>query len=338
MKRTISCVMASLMSGAVILSSALSCQRMPETVREGGRVEVNVSIQGSNPSRVTNVTYSDESKVNGLQIFVFNGQDREAYRAVTGAMQALVPATAGQRTVYALVNAPDMSSVMTLAALNAAVTNLSDNAKDSFVMAGSVTQELTDGGNVVITVKRIVARVSIAKISTNFVDYRANYKVRPEGIYLINVAANTSFDVTADATAWENRLAFVTGPCDALLRDAVSGVLVSNGSPYEKEHAFYAYPNKYPIVPDDYSEIWKPRGTLLVIEATLITDLNEEIHGYYPIVLPHLDRNKTYVIEEVCITRLPGDVPYKPIETGETQVTISVHEWETGLNLGTVTI
>ena len=60
--------------------------------------------------------------------------------------------------------------------------------------------------------------------------------------------------------------------------------------------------------------------------------------GYYPLPLPPMERNKTYSISEVKITRLPGDVPYKPIETGESKVTISVAEWELGLNLGTVSI
>lgn len=339
-KSILSFALASLACGSVL---SVSCQRLPggssSVLDEGRAVEVNVSIQGSAPSRVTEVTYSDESKVSGLQVFVFNGDDREAYRSVTGAMQALVPATAGLRTVCAVVNAPDLSSVMTLEGLNATVSALSDNAKDAFVMTGTVEQELTDGGSVVVTVKRLVSRVSIAKVSTAFVDYRENYRVRLDAMYLINVAANNSLDLTAGPTAWENRLEFVSGPCNGLLRDAISGVSVYNGHPYEKEHVFYAYPNPFPgQTADDYSPTWSPRGTILVLDVTLITDSQEQIHGYYPIILPALQRNKTYVIEEVCITRLPGDVPYKPIETGETQVTISVHEWETGLNLGVVTI
>ena len=36
--------------------------------------------------------------------------------------------------------------------------------------------------------------------------------------------------------------------------------------------------------------------------------------------------------------RRPGDVPYKPIETGEATAQITVAEWELGLNLGTITI
>ena len=65
----------------------------------------------------------------------------------------------------------------------------------------------------------------------------------------------------------------------------------------------------------------------------------EGIHGYYPIILPPLERNKAYIIEEVRITRLPGSEPFKPIETGEAQVSITVCNWEIVLvNGGYVTI
>jgi hypothetical protein len=72
---------------------------------------------------------------------------------------------------------------------------------------------------------------------------------------------------------------------------------------------------------------------MLVVDVTLDGE-----RGYYPIELPVLERNKTYSIEEIVLTRRPGDVPYKPIETGEATAQITVAEWELGLNLGTITI
>ncbi|MBR1609360.1 MAG: hypothetical protein IJ678_07065, partial [Kiritimatiellae bacterium] len=98
-----------------------------------------------------------------------------------------------------------------------------------------------------------------------------------------------------------------------------------------------------------FDETWSERGTIRVIEATMFDadgdpiEVDHDNHpgqttGYYPIALPAMERNKTYTIDEVRITRLPGTDPYKPIETGESQVTITVHEWEVGLELGTVNI
>lgn len=331
-----------LLAASAALALPLSCQKEAGAgpAREASPVEVTVSVQGAPATRATGTTYADESKVNSLQVFVFNVNDREAYRSVTGAMSALVPATAGERTVWAVVNAPDLSGVNTLTGLKDSLSLLSGNARDSFVMTGSSTLELVDGGNVPVTVKRIVARVSVGKISTNLQDYRENYTVSVEGIYIINVAASSKYEVGGEAAEWANKLGHNDTAYDALLYDALTGVTVSNGHPYETEHAFYPYPNIHPLEGEqNYSPEWSPRGSMLVIEATMYEDDGVTAHhGYYPIALPAIGRNKTYIIEEVCITRLPGDVPYKPIETGETQVTVTVDDWELGLNLGTVTI
>ena len=131
---------------------------------------------------------------------------------------------------------------------------------------------------------------------------------------------------------------------DALLYDKLTSTTVSNEKPYEKEHVFYPYPN--PTKDDNYDASWTPRHTLLVVEVTF-----ESKKGYYPVVLPVLERNKTYVIDELVIRHRPGDVPYKPIETGDATVQpykpietgdatvqITVNEWELGLNMGKITL
>ena len=117
---------------------------------------------------------------------------------------------------------------------------------------------------------------------------------------------------------------------DALLYDSVTAT-VDNKKPYEKEHVFYPYPN--PTDKDTYDATWQPRHSILVVEVTF-----QGKKGYYPIVLPVLERNKTYVIDELVIRHRPGDVPYKPLETGDATVQITVNEWELGLNMGKVTL
>lgn len=380
---------------------AVSCNKdvpAPKVTADGSPVEVTVSIKGSPASKATGVTYAEESQVNSLQVFVFNGNELEAHRSVTGATMTLIPATSGERTVWAVVNAPDLYSVlnvsdedpMTLLKLKSAMSNLSDNSIGGFVMSGSVTQELVDGGNVVITVKRNVARVSIEKISASLKDYREAYSVRVKGIYLINVPANCSYDMTISATAWANPLKHADASFDALLFDDLStadpAIIVKNDkfqkegvdiredqawvyekmitgeyvladgvtrvqdNSYTKEHVFYTYPNKYGAgegQSTSYDITWSERGTILVIEAEMLDENGNPVEiqntdhqtvGYYPLPLPAMERNKTYTINEVKITRLPGDVPFKPIETGESKVTISVADWEVGINLGTVSI
>lgn len=396
-----------LFSAAATLLCLASCGKEPGVkgpeAPDGQPVEVTVSIRGSRSTRAVGTTYADESKVNSLQIFVFNEDKLETHRSVSNVTTALIPATSGERTVWAVVNAPDLYATlnvsdddpMTLSRLMAHMSNLSDNSAGGFVMTGSVSQELVDGGNVVIDVKRIVSRVSISRISASLKDYRETYSVRIDGLYLINAAANVSYGQTVSATAWANPLRHADAAFDALLFDSLvpaagedpivvrnneyvragspveheaeaytpesiaagqyvlaDGVTMSRDNSYQKEHVFYPYPNKYGIsdgASTNYDDTWSERGTILVIEATMFDgngdaiEVDSEGHpgqttGYYPIALPALGRNKTYTIDEVRITRLPGADPYKPIKTGESRVTITVHDWELGIDMGTVNI
>ena len=309
--------------------SLASCNREPART-DGEPVEITVTIQGTAPTRATNVTYDNESAVANLQVYVFNNQKLEDYRDACAAMTAKLTASSGQRTVWALVNAPAIKDIATEDELSARVSQLNANKTNAFVMSGSATQELTDGGTVSITVKRIVSRVSVKKISTDFQYSLASESLTVDAIYLINVAADNNYAVSATPSVWVNQLGHKDNGYDSLLYDTVSAT-VKNGTPHTTEHVFYPYPN--PTEAAAYDATWKPRHTMLVVEVTF-----ENKKGYYPVELPVLERNKTYVIEEMVIQHRPGDVPYKPLQNGETNVQITVNDWETGLNLGTVTL
>ena len=318
-----------------------SCNKEEQVGKEvnGKPVEVTVQINGTAMTKSTGNTYAIESKVNNLQILVFNGTgELEGYESVNEAMSVTLMASAGEKTVWAVVNAPSLKDVKTLNELNGTVSSLSDNDLDSFVMTGSLTTELTDGAVVAITVKRIVARVSVAKITAAFPDTPAyagkTFKVK--GIYMLNVADSLNLSLSGEPSTWFNKLSHVDTDADKYLYDALDETIANNSS-YEAEHAFYPYPNNVDKSVKDIAEAergtWSPRRSILCIEAEFDGTL-----GYYPIELPVIERNKTYIIEEVKITRSPGDKPYDPIETGEATVSITVADWELGLNLGTITI
>lgn len=314
---------------ALAATALVSCQR-ENAPADGKPVEVNVTIQGTAPTRATEVQYADESRVENLQVYVFNDGNLEDYRNAGESMTAQLTATSGTRTVWALVNAPAISDITTEAELKSRVSLLSDNRKDAFVMTGSTTQELTDGGTVPVTVKRIVSRVSIGKITTAYQYSLASESLVINGIYLINVAADNNYAADGKPTTWVNQLGHKDNTYDALLYDAVN-LKVNNGGSHTKEHVFYPYPN--PTETASYEDTWNPRHTMLVVEVTF-----QGVKGYYPIELPVLERNKTYVIDELVVKHRPGDKPYKPLETGDATVQITVNDWETGLNLGTVTL
>ena len=306
-----------------------SCTREKADI-DGKPVEVNVTILGTAPTRVTAATYENESKVGNLQVYVFNNGKLEDYQDAGAETTAQLTATSGVRTVWALVNAPKLQDVTTETEFLAKVSQLGDNKTDAFVMSGSTRQELHDGGTVPVTVKRIVSRVSVKKVSTDFKYALAGESLTIDGIYLINVAGDNTYAADGTPRAWENQLGHKDGGLDALLYDKVDAT-VNNQAAYEKEHVFYPYPN--PTQEDSYEATWKPRHTLLVVEVTF-----ENKKGYYPVVLPVLERNKTYSIDEIILRHRPGDQPYKPIETGDATVEITVNDWEVGLYKPEVTL
>jgi hypothetical protein len=316
-------------SAVLAALTLLSCER--ESIdSENKPVEVNVTILGTAPTRVTAVKNANESKVKNLQVYVFNNGKLEDYQDAGAAMTAQLTATSGLRTVWALVNAPTLKNLTTESELKKEVSKLSDNKPDALVMVGSTSLELKDKLTVPITVKRFVSRVSIKKISTDFQLALASESVSIEGIYLINVAGDNTYASNGTPSTWVNQLKHKDSNYDALLYDKVSAT-VNNNKAYEKEHVFYPYPN--PTEQDTYDASWAPRHTILVVEVTF-----QNKKGYYPVVLPVLERNKTYVIDEMILRHLPNDDPYKPLETGDASVQISVNEWEIGLNMGIITL
>lgn len=316
-------------SAVLAALTLLSCER--ESIdSENKPVEVNVTILGTAPTRVTAVKNANESKVKNLQVYVFNNGKLEDYQDAGAAMTAQLTATSGLRTVWALVNAPTLKNLTTESELKKEVSKLSDNKPDALVMVGSTSLELKDKLTVPITVKRFVSRVSIKKISTDFQLALASESVSIEGIYLINVAGDNTYASNGTPSTWVNQLKHKDSNYDALLYDKVSAT-VNNNKAYEKEHVFYPYPN--PTEQDTYDASWAPRHTILVVEVTF-----QNKKGYYPVVLPVLERNKTYVIDEMILRHLPNDDPYKPLETGDASVQISVNEWEIGLNMGKITL
>lgn len=329
-----------LMIGLLALTTcACVKENQCQTCKERKPVEVTVQINGTSMTKTTGNTYANESKVNNLQILAFDANGEiEGYRSIDNETSVTLMSTSGEKTVWAIVNAPSLESVTTLDGLNSTLTSLEDNALDSFIMTGSVSEELTDGAVLAVTVRRMVARVSVAKITAAFPDTPAydGKTLTVKGIYMLNVAGSVNYALSGAPTEWYNKLNHEDDGVDSFLYDALDQTIANNSS-YEVEHAYYPYPNSITTSVKDIDEnnrgTWSTRRSILCIEVEFDGET-----GYYPIEMPVIERNKTYSIEEVVITRSPVETPYDPIDTGVATVSITVQEWELGLNLGTVTI
>ena len=305
----------SIFAFAAALAALVACNKndvapmQPQNQESLVPCELTVGICGA-MTKATAVSADNEAKVNNLQVFVFRGDDLDAYASVDNAQELTLSCTAGDRVVYALVNAPDYSAVPGKAALLAKVSELSANSLTNFEMVGSKSVTLPQSEKVSIDVNRIASRVVLKKITRSFTSealQALNFKV--DAIYLINVAGNTSYDLSAAPAKWYN-VAENKDELASLLYDAPAS-LITNGQSYSTAHTFYAYPNDLAV-----------NTTRLVIETTL-----GETKYYYPINLPEMAANKSYEIEEVKITRPGSDNPDEPVSFADATFSINVIDW-----------
>ena len=305
----------SIFAFAAALAALVACNKndvapmQPQNQESLVPCELTVGICGA-MTKATAVSADNEAKVNNLQVFVFRGDDLDAYASVDNAQELTLSCTAGDRVVYALVNAPDYSAVPGKAALLAKVSELSANSLSNFEMVGSKNVTLPQSEKVSIDVNRIASRVVLKKITRSFTSealQALNFKV--DAIYLINVAGNTSYDLSAAPAKWYN-VAENKNELASLLYDAPAS-LITNGQSYSTAHTFYAYPNDLAT-----------NTTRLVIETTL-----GETKYYYPINLPEMAANKSYEIEEVKITRPGSDNPDEPVSFADATFSINVIDW-----------
>lgn len=305
----------SIFAFAAALAALVACNKndvapmQPQSQESLVPCELTVGICGA-MTKATAVSADNEAKVNNLQVFVFRGDDLDAYASVDNAQELTLSCTAGDRVVYALVNAPDYSAVPGKAALLAKVSELSANSLTNFEMVGSKSVTLPQSEKVSIDVNRIASRVVLKKITRSFTSealQALNFKV--DAIYLINVAGNTSYDLSAAPAKWYN-VAENKNELASLLYDAPAS-LITNGQSYSTAHTFYAYPNDLAT-----------NTTRLVIETTL-----GETKYYYPINLPEMAANKSYEIEEVKITRPGSDNPDEPVSFADATFSINVIDW-----------
>ena len=305
----------SIFAFAAALAALVACNKneatpmQPQDQESLVPCELTVGICGS-MTKATAVAADNEAKVNRLQVFVFRGDDLDAYASVENAKELTLSCTAGERVVYALVNAPDYSTVPGKAALLAKVSELEANTLTNFEMVGSKTVTLPQSEKVAIDVNRIASRVVLKKITRSFTSAALQaLDFTVDAIYLVNVAGNTSYDLTAAPAAWYN-VAENKGELASLLSDAPAAPIV-NGQSYDTDHTFYGYPNDLAV-----------NTTRIVIETTL-----GETKYYYPINLPEMASNKSYEIEEVKITRPGSDNPDEPVSFEDASFSINVIDW-----------
>lgn len=288
----------------------------------------------------------DEVKVSGIQVFVFKGHSLDAYKNATSdeiaKAKVELSCTQGDRDVWVLVNAPDLSSVTSSSVLSSSVSRLSaDNASDKFVMVGRAEGEkITAIYSKTVEVDRIVSRIRLYQIRRNmWSESMKSLDFKITRVFLTNAADNACYDIFTPAVPQE--YIFLNKVGETLSFDvpfvydkAKEPSTVQDGSSYgnayadagsQAAHTFYTYP-------------CTEGCTKLVVEVLL--DGN---YYTYPVPLGEIGSNKTYDIKMLTITRAgnpsDGDDVIDPEENEDivpasASISITVNDWTPILTFG----
>ena len=289
--------------------------RLTENIND--RIELTVGINRS-LTKSSTITDDDEVKVNTLQVFVFRDDALDAYASAENVSEVTLSCTNGERTVYAIVNAPDMSHISSKTALLATKTTLSNYPEYGFEMIGSKDVILPQTSTITIDVSRIVSRVILKQVTRNFTSPAlADQEFSIDEVYLLNVAGDTNYGLTDEPEFWINA-GWYDGTLPELTHDGSEANII-NGDHWPLNYRYYAYPNDSE---DSTEEEWCPRRTRLVLKTTL----GGKVY-YYPVTLPELEPNKSYEIENLTITRPGSDNPDKPVTFQDATFDINVLPW-----------
>ena len=320
-------------------SDCLPCQKEDQNE---ATLEVNLDFEDDQTKATSYVTaQAYETAVNDVQILVFDASGMlNAYvDAGTKTGSISIKTTAGTKTVWGVVNGPDLSAITTLSALENTAITLAANSTTStkgFVMAGSVSCNAGGTSSLAsVPVRRMVSRIALQKVTNSL---PASYgSITINNVTLTNVVGNQNIAGNAAITTWYNKAGRKEGSdniidgtsnlatCPELTFKSV-GTAIANGKDLTPTtpYLFYCYPNSTTTDATGWSSTFTARKTRLVVAATIAGK-----KYYYPVVLDTPARNTAYTVE-LTISGLGATDPDYPVETAAITGSVTVQGWSTG--------
>ena len=337
---------------AAIAAMVCSCDKDSDCIpcQEKNQIEatlkVNLGFEDDMQTKATAYITAQpyETAINDVQVLVFDSSGAlNAYvDADTKTSSISIKTTTGSKTICAVVNGPDLSSVTKIPELNAKTIDLGDNSITStagFVMAGSTSCNVTTSSqNVNVTVRRFVSRVALQKVNNAL---PASYGAMTiNNVTLINVVGNQNLAGAATASTWYNKMGRKDGSTTSshiidgstylashptltfksVESSVANGVSHTPSTPY----LFYTFPNSTITDVCGWVSPFTARKTRLVVAATISGK-----KYYYPVVIDTPIRNYAYTVE-LTITGLGTTDPDKPVSKGAINASVTVEGWATG--------
>ncbi len=306
---------------------------------ETGMLIVNVAGGDGTKAAYTDET-ATEKKISNIQLLIFHEDGSLAYYKDMGTSlsEENIALTCGEKTVWAVANAPELSYVSSLPLLRSVSVELADHndPASDFIMAGSNTVTVGVEPSVDVEMSRFVSRIVLNKV-TNALPEAAG-KLTVENVYLSNVVGNQTLSEGSDRpSVWYNQMGRAT--------DAVSSSAVIDGNTYQASapkltfktigrdvspnaslpgipYLLYSYPNDSASAVYGWSGGFTPRKTCLVVTASFGGN-----RYYYQLAVGPTVRNNTYSVD-MTITGPGSDDPGKPVEKGSFNAVITTQSWQ----------
>lgn len=337
--------MKKILLSIAIASAALSACNKTPMPQVDSRLEVNLD---DGPSTKATAPTAGESTISNLHILVFDAAgDLDIYykcsSADISAKKATITVKTGAKHVWAVANIADskVSAVTTVSALKAVTTDLSDNTTGALVMVGNADCTVAaSGASAAVTLKRLVARVSLNKVTCSIPSAYGSLTVNR--VFLANVVGNMNLGGDAAAATWYNKEGVkdenplvsshiidggtYAASCPSLTYANVGDAISAGSSKTWSNKLLYCYRNTSTTAPTAFSTTFSAQRTVLVVAATIGGKLY-----YYPVVLDNstIAANTEYGVS-LTISGLGSDHPNKPVEKGVLTATVSVSNWDTG--------
>lgn len=314
---------------ALLALVLVSCEKKNSGVSDAAKETVPLEVVlVSEETKVADEGGNEERSVSDYQVIIYDMSSRmlEAYATPDPAAVSIsMQCTTGPKEVVVLANAPDVSGITSYDTFLKTRSRLADNAIGDLVMEGHASANLTAaGGTVNVDIKRVVSKVVLDGITVDFeTDAYDNMDFILNKVYLANVAGDKSYlaDV-ADPASWYNQMVWTSAPeVDAMVYEDLGNLNIKTTKEYKKKHHFYCYPN--PHTTDTFtSDVWSPRPTRLVVEATL-----GNVQYYYPVALPELKQNTRYYVS-LHIIRPGATSPEQDMDKYAVSFKITIEEWK----------
>lgn len=340
----------------IILAAAAICQcctdngLVPQTGAEEDCI-LNVCIDtgmlpaGKSADMYT-CTHEYEYAVNSIQLFIYDSDGSLcAYgsNAETSGDGLQIITAAGKKTVWAIVNAPDMSGfteISTLEGICRCPVMLGDNSiAGGFVMAGSVECSVLPGmTSVSVPVTRFVSRIALRKITCLLPEDYGILTIK--NIFLSNVAGSQDLSGTASPAVWYNKAGRTDNAEDASMiidgdrysascpdltfRNASHEISCGDSFSPDTPYFLYCFPNGTSSDITGWKIPFKERKTRMIISAAIAGT-----ECYYPVTIDFPERNSTYTVE-LSITGPGSSDPDIPVLKGEILASVSIHDWQSG--------